>query len=212
MAKPPAPSSRHWLPWRFGLFLLLTLSVPGFALLFPPAEAILAGFDVAALGFIATLPSLFRAGSVAEMRAHARENDANRPLALLLTVGISLVILVAVALELAADPAPLEKVVIVVTLLIAWVFSNLVFALHYAHLYYLGAGTKDAGGAKFPGDAQPDYWDFAYFAFTLGMTFQTSDVVINSGHWRRVALWHNLAAFIFNIGILAFTINTMAGG
>lgn len=201
----------RWLPWRFGLFLLLTLSIPALLSVLDPLQAILSGFDVAALGFMATMPSLFKGSTAAQMRAHSRDNDANRGLALLLTVATSLVILVAVALELSGDPSPVEKAAIVATLLIAWTFSNLVFALHYAHIYYIKSGDADRGGATFPGDDEPTYWDFAYFAFTLGMTFQTSDVSITRGDWRRLVLWHSLAAFVFNLGILAFTINTLAG-
>ncbi|WP_430983547.1 DUF1345 domain-containing protein, partial [Escherichia coli] len=68
---------------------------------------------------------------------------------------------------------------------------------------------KDAGGLEIPNCAEPDYWDFLYFSFTLGMTFQTSDVEISSRHIRRVTLGHCLAAFVFNIGVLAFTINVL---
>lgn len=83
----------------------------------------------------------------------------------------------------------------------------MLYALHYAHLFY-GQGNTD-GGLSFPDTDTPDYLDFVYFAFTLGMTFQTSDVAINSRTIRRVVLAQSLAAFIFNIGILAFTINTL---
>ena len=63
-----------------------------------------------------------------------------------------------------------------------------------------------------PGTDEPDYWDFVYFAFTLGMTFQTSDVSITDRRIRRVVLGHSLAAFVFNLGVLAFTINVLGGG
>jgi uncharacterized membrane protein len=61
----------------------------------------------------------------------------------------------------------------------------------------------------FPGPGEPDYWDFVYFAFTLGMTFQTSDVAITDRAIRRVVTAHCLAAFIVNLGVLAFTINVL---
>ncbi len=201
---------RRWLPWRFGLFLLLTLSIPALLPWLDPAQAVLAGFDIAALGFIATMPSLFRGSTAHAMRSHSRDNDANRGLALVVTVATCAAILVAVAQEMSGAPSVAEKAAVVATLLIAWVFANLVFALHYAHLYYLGHEAGDRGGAIFPGEGEPDYGDFAYFAFTLGMTFQTSDVSITRRDWRRLVLWHSLAAFVFNLGILAFTINSLA--
>jgi uncharacterized membrane protein len=86
-----------------------------------------------------------------------------------------------------------------------------VFALHYAHLFYVQNRKlrADSGGVAFPKEKEPDYWDFVYFSFTLGMTFQTSDVEIDSGRFRRVVTFHCLAAFVYNLGVLAFTINVL---
>ena len=68
-----------------------------------------------------------------------------------------------------------------------------------------------ARGSTFPKCDEPDYWDFLYFSYTLGMTFQTSDVDITSRHIRKVVVGHCLAAFVFNLGVLAFTINVLGG-
>ena len=87
--------------------------------------------------------------------------------------------------------------------------SNTVYALHYAHLAY--GDELQCKGLSFPGTNEPLYWDFVYFAFTLGMTFQTSDVTISDQRIRRVVTLHCLAAFVFNIGVLAFTINVLGG-
>ena len=125
------------------------------------------------------------------------------------------VILVTVAAELAGrtKPDPAQIALVVVTLVLAWTFANVVYALHYAHLYYLQApdGT-DSGGLSFPGDAEPDYWDFLYFSCTMGMTFQTSDVAVTSAAIRRIVLFHGLAAFVFNLGVIAFTVNVLGSG
>ena len=100
----------------------------------------------------------------------------------------------------------------IATLVLAWLFSNIVYALHYAHLYYRrGKDGKDRGGIDFPGTPEPDYSDFIYFAFTLGMTFQTSDSNITSGGMRSVVVFHCFAGFVYNIGVLAFTINVLGG-
>lgn len=106
----------------------------------------------------------------------------------------------------------LSIVKLVASLLLIWLFANSTYALHYAHDYY--AATPDGaikGGLEFPGTPSPSYSDFAYFAFTLGMTFQTSDVAITAPALRRVALLHCFAAFVFNIGVIAFTINALGG-
>jgi len=118
------------------------------------------------------------------------------------------VLLIAVAAEtVGIHPQPLTKILVIATLLLAWLFSNTIYTLHYAHLSY-GAGKKCLG-VDFPGTDEPVYWDFVYFAFTLGMTFQTSDVDISDSEIRRVVTMHSLAAFVFNIGVLAFTINVL---
>jgi uncharacterized membrane protein len=81
--------------------------------------------------------------------------------------------------------------------------------LHYAHEYYARSGQGTA--LEFPGTAEPDYWDFLYFAFVIGMTFQVSDVNIVDRDIRRIALAHGVIAFFFNLGILALSINIVAG-
>jgi uncharacterized membrane protein len=100
------------------------------------------------------------------------------------------------------------------TLLAIWLFANSIYALHYAHAYYTKAPDTggDAAGLDFPGTKTPFYGDFAYFAFTLAMTFQTSDVAITSRALRHVALLHCFTAFVFNIGVIAFAINALGGG
>lgn len=175
---------------------------------------VMAGFDLAALVFLLTCLPLLKQEAEA-MRAAARRNDANRAVLLALTVGVTLVILAAIASELTqkGSPDPLMITLIVATLVLAWLFSNVIYALHYAHLFYMrGDDGKDGGGLTVPGTDEPDYRDMLYFAFTLGMTFQTSDVDIKSGRIRWVVTFHCLIAFVFNLGVLAFTINVLGGG
>jgi uncharacterized membrane protein len=121
-------------------------------------------------------------------------------------------LLTAIAAEtVGQNPQPFTKSLIILTLALAWLFSNTIYALHYAHLAYM---KPDIGcsGLHFPGTKEPDYWDFVYFAFTCGMAFATSDVEVTDQHIRRVVTVHCLAAFAFNIGVLAFTINVLASG
>jgi uncharacterized membrane protein len=171
-------------------------------------RAIMIGFDAAAILFLLSVSPLLRVRKGSSIRAHARENDANRVVLLGITGAVMIVLLVAMATEsIRHSPEPFTKILIVVTLGVAWIFSNTVYALHYAHLAY--GDEEKCHGLSFPGTDEPLYWDFVYFAFTLGMTFQTSDVTISNQSIRRVVTMHCLAAFVFNIGVLAFTINVL---
>jgi uncharacterized membrane protein len=139
----------------------------------------------------------------------AEENDGNRTLLLAITGIVMGVLLLSIAAETVGQrPEPFTKMLIILTLIVAWIFSNTVYALHYAHLVYIVPGTR-CDGLDFPHTKLPIYWDFVYFAFTLGMTFQTSDVTVTNERIRRVVTVHCLAAFFFNIGVLAFTINVL---
>lgn len=203
------------VPWRFVLFTVLLADIPLFHLRFAWPEAALLGFAAAALVFFATLVPLFRDGNGA-IREQAERNDPDQLISLAITVAVLMLILFGVGFILhgrADAPLLWQKILVLGTLLVAWLFFNMVFALHYAHLFYAPDRKGEyRGGIDFPGERQPGYWDFAYFAYTLGMTFQTSDVEIHSPHWRRIALVQSFAAFVFNIGVIAFTINSLSGG
>ena len=102
-----------------------------------------------------------------------------------------------------------------VAVVCSWMLVHTVFGLRYAHTYY---GDPDgpagpmshAGGLEFPGDREPDYMDFAYFSFVIGMTFQVSDVVITSRDFRKLVLLHGMLSFGFNTVILALAISTVS--
>lgn len=211
----PFALGRHLAPPRFLAFAVLTIA--GFLVAYHSmgwSRAAMIGFDFGAgLFLLSCIPLLGREPDA--MRKSAEHNDANRVTLLAITAMVCGVILVAIAEELSArsTASPAIVALIIGTLVIAWLFSNMVYALHYAHLFYSrGNHGKDAGGLDFPSEDEPDYWDFIYFAFTLGMTFQTSDVDIGGRAIRRVVILHCFAAFIFNIGVLAFTINVLGGG
>jgi uncharacterized membrane protein len=96
----------------------------------------------------------------------------------------------------------------IVAVVSAWVLLHTAFTFHYAHLYYRDGGRP--GGMTFEG-GPPDDLDFAYFAFTIGMTFQTSDVTITDKAVRRVALLHAVLSFVFNTAVLALAVNLIVG-
>jgi uncharacterized membrane protein len=102
-----------------------------------------------------------------------------------------------------------------VAVVCSWMVVHTVFGLRYAHTYYGDpdgpTGPKPhAGGLEFPGDREPDYMDFAYFSFVIGMTFQVSDVVITSRDFRKLVLVHAMLSFGFNTIILALALNTVS--
>ena len=201
-------------PWRFQLFFaVLALGWAVGIWRFSWSQGLLAGFDVAALIFLALHASIFTRNA-RELRHAAVRNDANRLTLLVISFLLSVVILSAVIAELAQAQAhaltPIAKALVAASLVIVWVFGNAVYTLHYVHLYYSADdGGKDCAGLQFPETKEPLLADFVYFAFTLGVAVQTSDVVIASPHIRKVVTAHCVAGFFFNLGVLALTINVL---
>src|SRR6476620_4430722 len=171
----------RFAPARFILFIvLLVIGAPLGWFLWQPLKGIMAGFDLAAFIFLVSCLPLLN-DKTAEMRRHTKENDANRALLLGVTVAVSSVIFVCVGAVIIKSKSlqMVDGVMILGTLALAWLFGNIVYALHYAHAYYSADEEgSDSEGIDFPGKSEPDYWDFIYFSFTLGMTFQTSDTDI----------------------------------
>jgi uncharacterized membrane protein len=200
-------------PWRFLLFLgILIVGIPIGRQVFDRwALGGMAAFDVAASIFLLTCLQLLSMREASEIREHAVRNDANREVLLGVAGTVIIILLIAIAAEaVGQSPQPFTRILIIITLVLAWLFSNTIYALHYAHLGY-GDDCHECSGFEFPGTTHPDYWDFVYFAFTCGMAFATSDVQITNQHVRRVVTVHCLLAFCFNIGVLAFTINVLGG-
>ena len=201
-------------PARFLAFLaLLIVGAPiGAWLMHSWALGVMAGFDVASIVFLTSLIPLLGTREAALIRQHAAENDANRTFLLGLTGVVMAVLFIAIAAEAVGHtPEPFTKVLIIATLALAWLFSNTVYAFHYAHMAYAKAEVGCLG-FDFPRTRNPVYWDFIYFSFACGMAFATSDVNITETRLRVIVTLHCLAAFAFNIGVLAFTINLLASG
>jgi uncharacterized membrane protein len=206
----------NWLaPWRFLSFLLVLLVATPVAVakLHNSALGVMAGFDLAAFVFLLLIVPLVQNPDPAFVHEHAKANDANRTGLIALTGIVMVVLLASIGAEtMTHHPEPLTKVLVITTLILAWLFSNLVYAFHYTHLAYRQGRKPGDSGINFPGTKKPTYWDFIYFAFTLGMTFQTSDVTISDPGIRKFVTFHAFAAFVFNIGVLAFTINVLGSG
>lgn len=212
MTAPRTIGNRLAPPKFIAFFVLLFAGIAFGQAYMERARAIMISFDVAAVVFLIWCLPLFRYHAAA-MRQAASENDGNRVTLLIASIVVSLVILVTIAGELVKQTGPTfaDKLLIVVTLALAWIGTNMVYTLHYAHLYYSSDdGGQDHGGLDFPGKRpEPDYFDFVYFAFTLGVALQTSDVMVTSPAMRRIVIIHCLEAFIFNTGVLAMAISIL---
>jgi len=176
-------------------------------------------WDIFAISYIATGWIVFFNRTTDEIRTWARIDDGSRTFVTLTVVIASVASLVLVLLMmLSKELTGLSKVlylpVAVSGMLASWTMVHTILTFHYTHLYYdddENDSTKHAGGLEFPQEKKPDYIDFAYFAFVIGMTFQVSDVDITGRMIRRTALAHGLLSFLLNTFVVALTINLIAG-
>ena len=172
---------------------------------------LLIGWDifVAFYLLLATI-MMFRCG-LAHIRRNAVLQDDGRFLILLVTALGAFASIAAIVFELGASHrSGLELALSTVTIALSWAAVHATFALHYAHEFY--RGTKP-GGLLFPSGDQhenPDYWDFVYFSFVIGMTAQVSDVGITDKTIRRTATAHGVISFVFNTALLALMVNIAA--
>ena len=192
--------------------ILIVLGGSLLALNVEPALALLWAFDAAALFFLVSTALMFTRETPESMRKRAKDEDVGRWGILWTSVLLSAVVLIALSVELRAgkQQGGVSIAVAAASIMLSWLYMNTMFALHYAHGFYGNYGAAHKG-LDFPGDDEPDYWDFAYFALVLGMTFQVSDVQITSRHLRRMALVHSVIAFVVNVFIIAMTVNIVAG-
>lgn len=151
-----------------------------------------------------------------DRRRRAIEQDSGSTAMFLLVVVGTCASLVAVLLLLGrmknmADPRQLAThlTLSLVAVGCSWALLHTMFTFRYARLFYADHGR--AGGLLFPHDREPDYLDFAYFSFVIGMTFQVSDVQVTCRRLRRLAFLHGLLSFVFNTLVVALTINIVAG-
>lgn len=153
----------------------------------------------------------------AHMRRRAQLEDEGRFVVLAGVILATVAGLAAIFLELAgvrdlAVPLKTGRIALaVLTIASAWAFIHLMFALHYAHDYYVDRSRGGNGGLQFPGETDPDYGDFLYFAAVIGTSGQTADVAFASRPMRRIGLLHCVLAYAFNTTLLALTINIASG-
>jgi uncharacterized membrane protein len=173
---------------------------------------LLVGWDTATVVYLTWIWMMIWPRDAEQTAQWAEYTDPTRALADLLVLTAALASLVAVGLVLAHAARSqgawevLQVGLSLTSIVLSWAVVHTVFALRYARLYYLGPD----GGVDFNDENQPRYSDFAYLAFTVGMTFQVSDTALSSNEIRRTALRHALLSYLFGTGILATAINLVA--
>jgi uncharacterized membrane protein len=176
-------------------------------------QAPLLGWDAAALVFLIWSWTTIWPMSNSVTASHAVREDPSRGAADIVVLGASLASLAALGIVLVQasnshGSSRIWQIALgVVSVIIAWAVLHTIYALRYAELYYRG----EPGGVNFPGGKHPSYKDFAYLAFTVGMTFQVSDTGFQSTEFRTTALRHSLISYLFGTVIVATTINLIAG-
>lgn len=178
---------------------------------------LLIGWNVGAWAFLGMIAQMW-SGRKADARVDSRPEDEGQEVLLVLTIVAALAALGAVVWELGPvkNMGPLPRtehlLLVAATIVSAWTFIHVMFALHYAGAYY---GPSDGGGIcgglKFPGGGEPDWSEFAYQAFVIGCAFATADVNVTTTEMRHIVIAHSAVAFFFNAVIVALTINIAAG-
>jgi uncharacterized membrane protein len=170
-------------------------------------QAVTAWDITVAVYLVAAYATMLRTDT-SDIRRHAIEHDDGRFAILFLTAGAALATLVAIVVEIGASTKTMPQMLLAITtIVLSWAMVHTTFALHYAHDYYR---PREPGGLKFPDEEKPDYWDFVYFSFVIGMTAQVSDVAIANRGIRRTATAHGIVSFVFNTALLALMVNIAA--
>ncbi|WP_421729811.1 DUF1345 domain-containing protein [Brevundimonas sp.] len=210
----PSPARLIRLHWT----LLVALAVVVAVGLLTPADwrwatRAAVGWDAGvALFLLITIARLTRARSTDQIRQRAAELDdagsAVLPLSLL-AAAASVAIVISEAISAPASAAAGSAALVMLTLVLSWSFIHLMFSQHYAHEFYAPSnkGDGDQGGLIFPGEDDPDYWDFLHFSLIIGVASQTADIQMSSRRLRRIGSIHSVTAFVFNTVIVALGVN-----
>jgi len=182
-----------------------------------PSAAILLGWDVTVAIYLVWTWAAVRGLDTTLTAELAKREDPSAPVAELLLIGADVAVLAAVAFALvrAGQAAGGMKAFLIAlglfSVVLSWTVVHTVYMLRYARAYYSGpAGAAPAGGIEFNEDEPPTYVDFAYFAFTIGMTFQVSDTNITAKAVRRLTLQHALFAYLYGAVLVGLVINVVA--
>lgn len=189
----------------------------------PEVTRLLLAWNIGCIAYVALVARMMFRATHHNIRQRALVQDEGQTIILTLSIAAALVSLGSIVLQLGAvrELAGLAKglavLLSVLTIVSAFAFIHIMFTLHYAHDYYMQWHTQadrsapERGGLNFPGNDHPDYVDFLYFSFVIGVASQTADVATTSRHMRALVLVHGVISFFFNTTVLALTINIAAG-
>ncbi|ODT32420.1 MAG: hypothetical protein ABS35_01880 [Kaistia sp. SCN 65-12] len=181
-----------------------------------PEFAVIAAGDIFFIVYLFFLIRMARQSNIDKLRRRARIQDEGILLIVALTLGaIGFSFYSIFAILNGSNTTATHLATAIISIPLGWTVFNTLFALHYARLYYAPAGIDsnadgredDVGGLIFPDTPEPSIWDFFYFSFCLGATFQTSDVNVRTTDFRMVMMFHSIASFVFNTTLLALAIN-----
>lgn len=205
---------------RFGISVLLSLLTYFiFKKSFDSLVHLMLLWDVFALSYTILCWIVIINRDIPQIRKVVKQEDGSRVFVLMLVLLTSLASMATVLILLSSKNVitTAEAVylpIAVAGMMLSWIMVHTIFTFHYAYMYYKD-NKQDAngfaGGLNFPDEVAPDYLDFAYFSFVIGMTFQVSDVEISGKKIRRLALLHALLSFALNTFVVALTINVIAG-
>jgi uncharacterized membrane protein len=194
-------------------FIAVAVGIAGFFLApasLRPVTKFLIGWDVFVGSYLLLVYTMVLRNGLRHIHRIAAIQDDGRFLILLVTALGAFASIAAIVFELGADHRSAAELMLATgTIALSWAAVHTTFTLHYAQEYYRGK----PGGLAFPaGDSpeEPDYWDFVYFAFVIGMTAQVSDVGITDKTIRRTATAHGVVSFIFNTALVALMVNIAA--
>lgn len=154
---------------------------------------------------------------VTQIKKMAKKEDGSRSFVIIFTIVASFAAMFTILLLVIEKNKTDQSLIVPVSffsVILSWALVHTILTFHYAHLYYDDDKTlikQNKGGLEFPGTEEPDYIDFAYFSFVVGMTFQVSDVQITDTIMRRLVLAHALISFLLNTFVVALTVNFIAG-
>jgi uncharacterized membrane protein len=198
------------------LALGLAVMIASFALPWRVPTRILTAWDIGAALYLALTYRTMAHATVSQIRRRAAIVDEGALAIPVLTTFAAVASLAAIIAELGHAPNSQglsgwsEVALGMGTILLSWAFMHTIFALHYAHEFYGGGRDDRIGGLMFPGNEEPDYWDFLYFSVVIAMTSQVSDVQITSKSIRRLTTVHGIVSFFFNLTVLALTVNMVS--
>jgi uncharacterized membrane protein len=181
---------------------------------FSPTTTLLIAWDIGVIAFLGMVAEMIVSSGTDEIRSRAARQDVGQFVILALTAIAALASVGAIYAELGLGSSDgndgIRLALALLTIVLSWFFVHLIFAVHYAHEYY-GPSSGMPKGLDFPGgEAEPDYWDFIYFALVIGMTAQVADVAVTNRLMRRTVLAHGVIAFFFNVALLALVVNVAA--